>query len=271
MDKEEEKQISIVVKNASSRFADVHLTIPLHWSVFQLKEELVKRLKEDNHISNSNEHQLKLIFGGQLLNNDSTFNQIFINSDTSISQNIYLVISSNPIGNSSSSPNSSIHFRFQARQQQQDQENNNNNPIRQQEERAQQPPRQEGENRDNGDGTIWTILKLAFMVYILSQGGGNARLAILCWIALVIFLVQTGRLRMFTQIPFNLPRFASGGGSVAPQIGSQQQKSWFQEVEQFIVPFFCSLFPNWQLPQSAPPQDQPQDQQEPQGLEERDE
>lgn len=45
--------------------------------------------------------------------------------------------------------------------------------------------------RQNGDGignSIWLVLKLAFMVYILSQGGSTNRVVILSVSAVLVYL-----------------------------------------------------------------------------------
>jgi len=43
---------------------------------------------------------------------------------------------------------------------------------------------------------FFLFIRLAFIVYLLTQGGGYIRMFIVSFIAIIIFLVQTGRIRV---------------------------------------------------------------------------
>ncbi|KAF9929388.1 hypothetical protein FBU30_001592 [Linnemannia zychae] len=49
--------------------------------------------------------------------------------------------------------------------------------------------------------SLWLLLKLAFGVYLFSQNGSIERIVLLHIVALIIFLHQTGRLRIVRRIP----------------------------------------------------------------------
>jgi hypothetical protein len=79
-------------------------------------------------------------------------------------------------------------------------------------------------------GNIWLALKLYFMIFILSQGASLERILLFHAIALVMFLYQTGRLRIVVhrrQQPQAVPTTA------------------FEVIKRGIYMFFFSLWPSF--------------------------
>jgi len=135
------------------------------------------------------------------------------------------------------------------------------------------------------------IFKLILLVYVLSQGGGSERMAILMALAIAYYLYQTGMAR------FQFVRFGAPNGQQpqqAPAQPLQQQNQQPQQPQQqgqvppvpqaqgadrepaqgahegrnenmyhqqgvvgeilgFFVPLVCSLFPSWQPPENTRP------------------
>ncbi|KAF9179607.1 hypothetical protein BGZ51_006816 [Haplosporangium sp. Z 767] len=72
---------------------------------------------------------------------------------------------------------------------------------------------QENARRDQRRAaSLWLFLKLAFGVYIFSQNGSFERIVLLHLAALIIFLHQTGRLRIVRRIAQDPPRDPAGEG-----------------------------------------------------------
>jgi len=90
---------------------------------------------------------------------------------------------------------------------------------------------------------LWLIIKLIFMVYLFSQGGSFGRIAMLSIGAFIIYLYQTGLLRIAT--PHNVR--TGDNNAPAPPPG---QRGILAEL---VLPFFYSLIPTW-----TPNTDQPE-------------
>jgi len=112
--------------------------------------------------------------------------------------------------------------------------------------------------RENpGVGSVYLLIKLAFLGYILSNGGGSLRTAIIGFGAIIIFLYQTGRLQLFAHVqiqnnpnPNPIPQ--------TPNVNVQQNApnrtgGIVNEINGLLLPFFYSLFPTYN-PQNIPPQ-----------------
>ncbi|KAG0254624.1 hypothetical protein BG011_005622 [Mortierella polycephala] len=67
--------------------------------------------------------------------------------------------------------------------------------------------------------SLWLLMKLAFGVYLFSQNGSIERIVLLHIAALIIFLHQTGRLRIVRRID-QLPGDEANGAAAAPQPGN---------------------------------------------------
>jgi len=134
------------------------------------------------------------------------------------------------------------------------------------------------------------IVKLILLVYVLSQGGGSERMAILMALAIAYYLYQTGMAR-FQFVRFGAPNAQPQPGQAqpaqqqnqqpqqppqqgqvpaapqradgeAPQGGGNEnvyhQHGVVGEILGFFVPLVCSLFPSWQPPENIrPPPAQP--------------
>jgi hypothetical protein len=95
-------------------------------------------------------------------------------------------------------------------------------PVRRGPQEGQQPAR---------EPWLWLIIKLAFMVYVFSQGGSTTRTVLLSIGAFMIFLYQTGIVRISAH-----QGNPNGGPQAAP-------RGYLNEL---VLPFFYSLLPNWQ-------------------------
>jgi len=93
------------------------------------------------------------------------------------------------------------------------------------------------------------LIKLAFLVLILSQGAGMSRLILFTVVAVAIYLYQTGRIPRVGQ---NQPEQAHvPHGAPIPANNARPRNNIVEEVKDIIFPFVYSLFPGWQ-PQVVP-------------------
>ncbi|PRP88783.1 homocysteine-responsive endoplasmic reticulum-resident ubiquitin-like domain member 1 protein-like [Planoprotostelium fungivorum] len=250
--------VDVIVRNVSSRYEDVLIQgSSLDANILHFKQRL-----SEQYPSRPNVTQIKLVHAGKLLQDNQLLSQIFSNNDLSKTQSIHAVISRTETETTSNNATTinreadgqriipeepyGLRNRFQPAQVQEEMQQ-----VPQAQHQAHQheqhqpafPNIENGNEEGREDGsTLWTLIKLAFVVFIFSQGGGSSRLFILCFCALVIFLVQTGRLRLFTQIPFNIPKPTN----VQPNDTQGEQGGILFEIKSLVIPFFFSLFPNWQ-------------------------
>eukprot|EP00026_Physarum_polycephalum_P000628 Phypoly_transcript_00629.p1 GENE.Phypoly_transcript_00629~~Phypoly_transcript_00629.p1 ORF type:complete len:390 (+),score=75.65 Phypoly_transcript_00629:82-1251(+) len=143
-----------------------------------------------------------------------------------------------------------LHLQEQQQQQQQQQRQ------QQQQQQQQQPLPQQpllaeegGANRNNaaagGNNNLSLLFKLAFLVLILSQGGDDSRIIVLCLAALLVYLYQTGHIRLLNRVNL-FPQ-------VQPQdLNPQAQGGFFRELTLILTSFVYSLFPTWQPPTPNP-------------------
>ncbi|KAF9143394.1 hypothetical protein BGX30_000548 [Mortierella sp. GBA39] len=68
--------------------------------------------------------------------------------------------------------------------------------------------------------SLWLLMKLAFGIYLFGQNGSIERLVLLHIVALVIFLHQTGRLRIVRRIVQNPPAEDAAQGAANPVPGA---------------------------------------------------
>jgi hypothetical protein len=148
----------------------------------------------------------------------------------------------------------------------------------------QQPPRPAPANNGDGTNQLYLLLKMGFLVYILSQGASTTRTLLLSVVALVAFLYakfvimpsncycryQTGRLQIFSfgpaqgpaqprnQVNPNInnnpqpqqpqPQQPNNVDNIAPQDNRQaqgQQPPATGGIVGAVMPFFYSLLPSW--------------------------
>jgi hypothetical protein len=159
------------------------------------------------------------------------------------------------------------------------------------------PPRPAGDGQhQHGPNHLSLLLKLAFLVFILSQGGSPERMLVLSLLALLVFFYQTGRFQMHMRVfrvnvnqPFpphphpqhpppqqqqqqpqqqNPPpgqaqdqgqaQGQAQGQGQEPQPAQVQPIGVLGEIGQALSSFVYSLFPTWQPPAHAPPPQPPQ-------------
>jgi len=101
------------------------------------------------------------------------------------------------------------------------------------------------------------LIKLAFLVLILSQGAGMSKLILFTVAALVIYLYQTGRLPRFGANPPEPVRPDAPHGAPTPVVDANNnvrpRNGLVEEVKDIIFPFVYSLFPGWQPPVAVNP------------------
>ncbi|KAF8945432.1 hypothetical protein BGZ47_002627 [Haplosporangium gracile] len=99
--------------------------------------------------------------------------------------------------------------------------NNSSNPIAAVTTDMPQQNAQEIAARDQRRATsLWLLMKLAFGIYLFGQNGSIERLVLLHIAALVIFLHQTGRLRIVRRIVQNPPADDAAQGAANPVPGA---------------------------------------------------
>lgn len=238
----------LIVKNPSGGVKDFNITIDSSCTVRNLKQLLQKQ-----YPNNPAEKKQKLIHAGKLLEDEDMLSTVFKTSNNP--QIIHLVVSKQhtqtaPVNNMDDSFNQIPNLQQQQFLQQQFLEQQRlaaQHFVQMQQEQQQRfahpPPLQQQERHES---PLWLIIKLMFMVYLFSQGGSFSRTAFLSIGAFLIYLYQTGLLRVTTI-------FAQGGN--APNLPPGQRGV----MAELILPFFYSLIPTWQpdTRQEAPPVPQP--------------
>jgi len=273
------QSVQLVIKSPSSSVGDFNIEMDLSKDVGYLKQQLTER-----HPLKPLVERQKLIFAGKLLQNESPLLEVLSQYDTTIPQSFHLVISK---PTTTSLPQNSPQPRFQPgfipqninyQQFQYQFQLNNRNPqfngvgqinpqqfAQQQQPQAQPQVVPDNANRGDGTSTFYLLFRLALLVYILSSGGGSFRLFVLSVGAVLIFLYQTGILRITTfitvhhaqnipQNPQNRQQENENQEEVQqdqPPVERQpqpqnQNRGLFGEISALILPFFCSLFPTWQ-------------------------
>ncbi|KAI9089405.1 hypothetical protein DFS34DRAFT_598082 [Phlyctochytrium arcticum] len=113
--------------------------------------------------------------------------------------------------------------------------------------------------RNAPQNPFWLLLKLSFMVYMFSHNSSLTRIILMNAVAMVIFLVQTGRLRVIRRqilVP-NVPLQARepapeaatpSTGGTAPASASLNtqatQRGFLSQVRNVVLVFFTSLIPD---------------------------
>jgi len=268
------RMVKIVLKNPSRNATDFLVDIPLLWSIAELKQDLFAK-----YPSNPVPEAQKLIFAGKLLKDDVLLQDLLVEVDLNCTQTFHLVLAPNvsnlpPVVNSSSpSPsfgippartlaNNRFNFALPLNNQQFNQfqlpqpgilpgrQPMNNNLV--------PPPVNNDIQRGDGGSPLWLLAKLGFLVYVLSQGGGNVRLAFLLLGALIVFLYQIGIIKVIAFTP-NTPRqgppqalvhganeLENNQDHVPQQPEIQNRGGFIGEITGLVFPFFYSLFPTWQ-------------------------
>ncbi|KAG0265350.1 hypothetical protein BG011_004895 [Mortierella polycephala] len=121
----------------------------------------------------------------------------------------------NPDGTMARYPHASVQ---QQRQQQQQQQQTGAAAVNGMQENIQENARRDQRRA----ASLWLFLKLVFGVYIFSQNGSFERIVLLHLAALIIFLHQTGRLRIVRRVAQDPPRdpAADGGNQNASSTAS---------------------------------------------------
>lgn len=130
------------------------------------------------------------------------------------------------------------------------------------------------------------MLKLLLLVWVLSQGGGSQRMALLIAVAIAYYLYHTGLARVqYVQVGENRQQQQQAQQPQQPQPPQQQQPQAranqqengednnnragqapeghhppgvIGEIFGFFAPLVCSLLPSWQPPENAHVRPQPQ-------------
>jgi len=270
--------VNLVIKNPSSTATDFKVTMEPQQTVFELKLRL-----QEQYPTKPNPDQQKLIFAGRLLKNESTLSEVLSQYDINATQTFHLVVSKQtPIPNPTQSTPSQVGNlppNFARFTPMAPMVNNAQfvaaplnmqafNEFYQQQRAAQMnfvPPQnpnpapQNNANmvpRDNaGVGPFYLLIKLAFLGYILSNGGGTFRTAIIGLGALIIFLYQTGRLQFFAHVHVvNRNQPAPQAPNVNIQPNTQPRTGIMNEINGFLLPFVYSLFPTYNPQQNIQPQ-----------------
>jgi len=105
----------------------------------------------------------------------------------------------------------------------------------------------EGQGFEN---RIKLAFKLAILVLLLHQDASQERLAMLCAVAVFIFLMQSGLLQgtVNSITGYFFPQ--NEAGPVEPE---PPREGVVAEVRLFLYGFFASMFPAWQPPEYVPP------------------
>lgn len=111
-----------------------------------------------------------------------------------------------------------------------------------------------------GESPFWMIVKLIFGVWLLSRGGGQSRMFVLGVMALLLFLARSGYLpslsvdsvaRVLVK-PLPAPVEQTEGAAEQQQPAEAAPRPRIgivQELLNFVIPFFWSLFPSWTVAQ----------------------
>lgn len=184
----EHKCVDILLRNASTRYEDFLITgMSVELNISQLKTVISERYPPKPVVE-----QIKLVFAGSLLQDTQTLAQIFSQQDLTKVQNVHIVISQT---RERADSNNEARNRVGGQQQ----ELRNRHPERREGQQREREEQQEapfqnvaevpaGEEREEERSSLWTLIKLIFVVFIFSQGGGGPRLFILCFAAAIIFL-----------------------------------------------------------------------------------
>ncbi|KND01601.1 uncharacterized protein SPPG_03399 [Spizellomyces punctatus DAOM BR117] len=111
--------------------------------------------------------------------------------------------------------------------------------------------------RNAPQNPFWLLVKLTFLVYIFSHNSSLTKIILMNLVALVIFLVQTGRLRLIRRheleaMGYNIGQAyanpndgqAEGGETDVPSEAQQpSQRSLWTDVKDIAYMFFTSLVP----------------------------
>jgi len=259
-------KIQIIIKNPSVNVGDFKIEMELFNTIKELKIELSERYPSKPKVE-----QQKLIFAGKLLKNDSTISEVLNQYDEKVTQTFHLVISKMVPTSTQSSTNQIGNFQanltrfpiennqqpFQPMNFQQFQNNNFQPPVVQHQqfnvhpENDQQNFNQNQENQPR-DGSLYLFLKLVVFVYILSAGASLTRTIVLGIAASIIFLYQTGRLRVVANIRNvqvanennNNAEIVNENNRVQQQQQQQQQVSrgFIGEIIGILLPFFFIVY-----------------------------
>lgn len=99
---------------------------------------------------------------------------------------------------------------------------------------------------------IWTLGRLAVLIFILSNGnGGSGKFVFLILLALVLYFKEIG-LFAFPHIALMHQHAAPApaDGEPLPELlpnGRPKPDGLFQELIALVVPFVLSIYPNWHL------------------------
>eukprot|EP01118_Nematostelium_gracile_P015686 TRINITY_DN6330_c0_g1_i1.p1 TRINITY_DN6330_c0_g1~~TRINITY_DN6330_c0_g1_i1.p1 ORF type:complete len:268 (+),score=82.75 TRINITY_DN6330_c0_g1_i1:54-857(+) len=247
--------IRLLVKNPAAHIADFEVEREIQSTIGDLKQFL-----QETYPNNPEVSRQKLIHSGKLLQNEMTLYDVFKLNDTTLPQTIHIVVSKSapqpqqplqmnnppPVFAPNLNPNEQIlrqqilqqqlfqHQQMAAQHfqqyQQQFQNNNNNRPQF-------QPQPEQRERQHRGESPLWLILKISFMVYMLSRGGSMWRVFFLSLAGFIIYLYQTGLFTFSAQVHVDGPN-----NNVDAPIG---QRGIMTEL---VYPFFYSLIPTWQPP-----------------------
>jgi len=247
-------KLNIKVRNPYSTLGDLNFTLPIDATVLTLKTEISKTPQNPSIDSQ------KLIYAGRMLrdlnekltdflskNDTHTFHLILATPQTQRSSPNNLPVN-NGINNGFH-PYNMPHHQYPAQML--------NNPAFQ---RAGPIPAQPNVQPIFAFQINFSLLiKLGFLVFILSQGAGMSKLILFTIAALVIYLYQTGRLPRFGNQNPNpnpdpvRPTAPMGAPMEGPAPDIRQRKGLIDEVKDIIFPFVYSLFPGWKPPVNAIP------------------
>jgi len=281
-------EVSILIRHPASHINDVRIDCPISASVLYLKEEISKLYPDRPAPSNQ-----KLFFAGKILSDQSILQDVLKHQDKTRSVTFHLVVSNFP--NATFTPVPSFQ-QFPTPAPTNAFPNVPPNvppvpfPMNQPGNVHFPPPRANHAHVNfnlNVNGrqlnifhqyNISTLLKLAFLVLLLSQGLSNERLMLLIFGCILIYLYQIGRLKliMFTRffIPIHPPlqpdHPTETNTATSAHFSQQQplQQNTFsaklinEVVFNIFFPFFASLVPSYEIPRRQPPQQQQQQQQQ---------
>jgi len=250
--------LNIAVKWAYKTMKDLRLEIPIDATVLDLQKEIAK-------CDNAPVEEQKLIYAGRWLREKSEKLKdiIVIKDDVNAVHTFHLLVQSQ-IPSQPQNVNQQPNFGYQ--------HPNfpyppNNIPYQQYPAQMgqfnQQPFPRPGFVQQPAVQPIFAfqlnfslLLKLAFLVLILSQGGNMYRLLIVSIGAFILYLFQTARARNANIAnqqrpnngPNNVPQNNGSASAAQPNTPNTGivRNGIIDEVRDFIFPFVFSLFPGWQ-------------------------
>ncbi|CAJ0837072.1 6988_t:CDS:2 [Entrophospora sp. SA101] len=92
--------------------------------------------------------------------------------------------------------------------------------------------------------SLWLILKLSFLVYIFSNNASIERIILLCLLAMVIFLSQTGRLRVVRRRRQRIVFPMANEIIELPPVQENNRPTTLQDIEHALWTFVTSLIPS---------------------------